>query len=104
MLEQTGPRSPRAHIALSCMLRRRTGSPISARTLDLSARGMCVSSPRPLAPDETVEFDLAGVDTHVSGSARVLRQERPDVYALRFEGLPEAMTRRLQALVVDDPD
>ena len=102
MLEQNGP-SPRAHIALSCTLRRRAGSPIPARTLELGPRGMCVSSPRPLTPDETMDFDIAVVDMRVSGCARVLRQERPDVYALRFEGLPEAMTRRLQALVIDDP-
>ncbi len=101
MVEHTGQHAPRAHIALSCTLRRRTGSPIPARTLDLGPRGMCVSSPRPLAPDETIGFDLADLDMRVTGSARVLRQERPNVYALRFEGLPEPMTRRLLALAVN---
>jgi hypothetical protein len=37
----------------------------------------------------------------VSGRARVLREERPHVYALRFEGLPEPMTRRLHALAIN---
>ncbi len=86
---------------MSCTLRRRTGSPIPARTLDLGPRGMCVSSPRPLTLDETVGFDLADLDMRVAGSARVLRQERPHVYSLRFEGLPEPMMRRLHALAVN---
>jgi hypothetical protein len=38
----------------------------------------------------------------VSGRARVLRVERANVYALRFEGLPEPMVRRLHALAITE--
>lgn len=95
------PRAPRAQIALSCTLRRRTGSPIPAETLDLGPVGMRVTSPRPLAEDETVEFDLPNLDMRVAGHARVLRQQRPHVYVLRFEGLPEPMSRCLHALAIN---
>jgi hypothetical protein len=37
----------------------------------------------------------------VNGQARVLRAERANVYALRFEGLPEPMARRLHALAIN---
>jgi hypothetical protein len=94
-------RSPRAQIALPCTLRRRTGSPIPAETLDLGPDGMRVSSPRPLAADETVDFDLPNLDMRVCGHARVLRQQRLNVYVLRFERLPEPMVRRLHALAVN---
>ena len=56
---------------------------------------------RPLALDETVDFDLPGLDMRVGGRARVVRQERLNVYALRFEELPEPMSRRLHALAVN---
>ena len=36
----------------------------------------------------------------ITGRARVIRQELPHVYSLRFEGLPEPMTRRLHALAI----
>jgi hypothetical protein len=101
MTDNAGLRAPRAQIALPCTLRRRTGSPIPAQTLRLGPRGMQVTSPRPLALDETVEFDLPNLDMRVSGRARVLRQERGNVYALRFEGLPEPMLRRLHALAIN---
>jgi hypothetical protein len=96
-------RTPRAQIALPCTLRRRTGSPISAQTLVLGPRGMHVSSTRPLKLDETVDFELPNLKMRVSGHARVLRHERSNVYALRFEGLPEPMTRCLHALAVNSP-
>jgi len=95
--------APRAQLALPCTLRRRTGSPIPAQTLVVGPRGMCVRSPRPLALDETVGFELPDLQLRVSGRARVLRQERSNVYALRFEGLPEPMTRCLHALAVNAP-
>jgi hypothetical protein len=94
-------RAPRAQIALPCTLRRRTGSPIPAQTLDVGPDGMRVTCSRPLAADETVDFDLPDLDMRVSGHARVLRQQRPNVYALRFERLPEPMVRRLHALAVN---
>lgn len=99
----TVERAPRAQIALPCTLRRPTGSPIPARTLVLGPRGMNVCSTRPLALDEIVGFELPDLQMRISGRARVLRQERSNVYALRFEGLPEPMTRCLHALAVNAP-
>jgi hypothetical protein len=97
----TDMRSPRAEIRIPCTLRRLIGSPINAQTLDIGPRGMRVRTPRPLSPDETVVFDIANLDMRVNGQARVLRAERANVYALRFEGLPEPMARRLHALAIN---
>jgi hypothetical protein len=96
-----GIRAPRAEVALSCTLRRHVGSPIPAETLNVGPRGMRIRSPRPLREDETVGFDLPNLDIRVTGSARVVRQELPHVYALRFENLPEPMIRRLHALAIN---
>ncbi|MBW3608090.1 MAG: PilZ domain-containing protein [Actinobacteria bacterium] len=93
-------RAPRAQIALGCTLRRRIGSPISAETLDVGPRGMRIRSPRPLMADETIGFDLPDLDMRLNGRARVITEECPHVYALRFEGLPEPMVRRLHALAI----
>ena len=93
-------RAPRAEIALSCTLRRQIGSPIPAQTLNVGPRGMRVRSPRPLRDDETIAFDLPNFDMRIAGHARVIRQELPHVYSLRFENLPEPMTRRLHALAI----
>jgi hypothetical protein len=83
---------------LECVLRRRTGSVISVRTVNVGPGGMCVTTQRPLAIDEVLEFDLPLAEAeHVDGRVRVLRQERPDRYALRFEGLLEPTRERLQA-------
>ena len=61
---------------------------------------MSVRAARPLRADEVIEFDLAGTpDEHVQGRATVLRLHAPRVYGLRFEGLPEAMRRRLHEIV-----
>ena len=94
-------RAPRAEIALACTLRRHIGSPIPAQTLNVGPRGMQIRSPRPLTADETVGFDLPNLDMRLCGRARVLREERPHVYALRFENLPEPMLRRLHALAIN---
>jgi hypothetical protein len=94
-------RAPRAQIVLGCTLRRRTGSPIPAQTLEIGPEGMRVTSPRPLSEDETVEFDVPNLGIRVAGHARVLRQQRAHVYVLRFERLPEPMARRLYALAVN---
>lgn len=91
-------RSPRTDLALPCTLRRHTGSPVPAQTVQIGPYGMRVRSARPLCPDETIDFDLPDLGIRIAGRARVLRQERLNVYALRFEGLPEPMTRRLHAL------
>lgn len=93
--------SPKADIALPCTLRRSHGSSIAAATVSLGPRGMRVRSPRPLCADETIGFDIPDLDIRIDGRARVLRQERLNVYALRFEGLPEPMVRRLHALAVN---
>jgi hypothetical protein len=82
-------------------LRRRIGSPISAQTVEVGPEGMCIASPRPLAADETVTFDLPDLDIRVTGLARVTSQQRLNVYMLRFEHLPEPMVRRLHALAVN---
>jgi hypothetical protein len=80
------------------MLRRRSGSPIDARTVNVGPGGMCVSTPRPLALDEVLDFDLPLADAdHVDGRARVLRHEGHGAYALRFEGLLEPDRARLMA-------
>lgn len=98
MAERRGAR--RARMALSCTLRRRAGSPIWAETVDVGERGMCVRVARPLRPDELVEFDLArGDESHVIGSARVMRHQAPRVYGLRFERLPVPMREQLLQLV-----
>jgi hypothetical protein len=94
------PRSPRVQIALPCTLRRLKGSPIAAQTLNVGAGGMLVTSVRPLAIDEEVDFDLANLELPICGHARVLRQQLHDSYALRFERLADEMERCLHALVV----
>lgn len=86
---------------LPCTLRRRVGSPILAETVEVGPEGMCITSPRPLAADETVAFDLPDLDMRVCGDARVLRQQRLNVYVLRFEHLPAPMIKRLHALAVN---
>jgi hypothetical protein len=92
-------RSPRADIELPCVLRRRSGSAISAQTLNLGPGGMCVATPRPLALDEVLDFDLPLADAGgVDGRARVLRHEGHGAYALRFEGLLEPARARLIGL------
>ncbi|MGH2918948.1 MAG: PilZ domain-containing protein [Solirubrobacteraceae bacterium] len=92
-------RSPRVEIALACTLRRTKGSPIAAQTVNLGSGGMLVSSVRPLAIDEQIDFDIADPASPLAGHARVLRQQRHDVYALRFERLAEEVADRLRALM-----
>jgi hypothetical protein len=93
-------RAPKAPVTMSCTLRRSIGSPVSAHTLEIGPRGMQVRSQRPLSLDETVGFELPELGMRVGGRARVVRIERSNVYALRFEGLPEPMVRRLHALAI----
>ncbi len=69
--------------------------------MNVGPRGMRVRSPRPLTEDETVGFDIPNLDIRVNGRARVVCQELPHVYALRFENLPEPMLRRLHALAIN---
>jgi hypothetical protein len=88
-------RSPRIQVEMECTLHRRTGSPISARTVDLGPGGMCVATTRPLSTDEVLRFELS---PRVSGRARVLRQQGYDIYAVRFEALEEPALAELNAL------
>jgi hypothetical protein len=96
--------TPRADVALPCVLRRRSGTAIDAKTVNLGVGGMCVATPRPLATDEVLEFDLrlSGADS-VDGRARVLRHEGHGAYAMRFEELPDPARERLRALAAEPP-
>jgi hypothetical protein len=86
-------------LSLRCTLRRDAGSPILARAIAVGPTGMRVATERPLALDETVAFDLPCGDLRIRGHARVVCQERPDVYAVRFGPLPPPMERCLQDVV-----
>ena len=90
-------RAPRVEMAVECTLHRRAGRPISCETVDVGTGGMSVCSERPLATDEVLSFEMAPMS--VSGRARVLRQHGHQLYALRFEGLPEQARMGLQRLV-----
>jgi hypothetical protein len=79
-------RAPRSPVAMNCTLTRRIGNPITATTVDLGSGGMSVSTPRPLAIDEELRFDLPPRPFPLlSGRARVVRDQGHDVYGLRFE-------------------
>ena len=88
-----------APVDFPCTLQRGAGSPIAAATFELRSNGMRLTSTRPLAVDETVAFDLPVRDSHICGLARVVCQERPDVYALRFDRLSQPMAQCLQEIV-----
>jgi hypothetical protein len=89
-------RSPRIQIEMPCTLHRRSGSPIEGKTVDIGPGGMCVCTKRPLATDESLRFELQGID----GRARVLRQQSRDTYAIRFEMLAEQARAELQRITV----
>jgi PilZ domain-containing protein len=87
---------PRKDMEVPCTLSRRSGSAITAQTVNLGPGGMRITSARPLAPDEVLRFDLP--DQAVDGRCRVLRQDGHQTYALRFEALPEGARERLDTL------
>jgi c-di-GMP-binding flagellar brake protein YcgR len=89
-------RSPRAEIELECTLTRGKGAPIAATTVDLGPGGMCVRCDRPLAEDELIGFVIPG--RRFDGRARVLREQRYHVYALRFEEIGDTQREALIAL------
>jgi hypothetical protein len=92
-------RQPRLEIRLDCVLTRRKGAPIVCHTLDLGPGGMRVATDRPLGVDEVLHFDLAPVKgQQVDGDARVLREQGPNVYALRIETIRDEMAQRLGTL------
>jgi len=79
-------RTWRSEISLVCILSRKTGKVIEARTLDVGPGGMRIHTTRPLATDELLEFELPE-RARVNGRARVLREAGYRIYALRFEKL-----------------
>ncbi len=101
--DRRSPRRTRRAISLRCTLSRGAGSPIRARTIDLGPSGMRVATERPLAVDELVAFDLTCGDVSIRGHARVVCQERPDVYGVRFGSLGQPMARCLQDVVGGSP-
>jgi len=84
-------------MALTCVLSRRTGKVIEARTLDLGPGGMRITANRPLAPDELLEFELPE-RARIRGRARVLREQTYRVYALRFEKLGDEARAEISTL------
>jgi hypothetical protein len=57
---------------------------------------MCVVTERPLSVDEELEFDLLPDDPdHPHGRARVVRQQRVNCYALRFEHVIDDLLDRI---------
>ena len=86
-------------IELECTLTRSKGAPIEAVTVDLGPGGMCVRCKRPLAEDELIAFAIP--DRRFDGRARVLREQRYHVYALRFEELADAARDELAVLTSD---
>jgi hypothetical protein len=91
-------RAPRRRVELPCSLKRRVGSPIGARTVDLGPLGMCVMVERPLSQDEVLEFELA--EPGISGKVRVMRHEGHATYGLRFESLPQSALQELNSMFV----
>ncbi len=72
---------------------------IAAPVIELSLGGLRVVPLRPLALDETLLVDISCAERHVTARARVVCQERPDVYALRFSVLSQPMLERLDDIV-----
>jgi hypothetical protein len=96
--------SPRVKMSVACVLRRPTGAAIKAETIDVGPGGMCITTSRPLASDELLSFDLPlDAEHRIDGRARVLREERYGVYAMRFEGLPGPVLADLQQRVSARP-
>ncbi len=91
-------RHPRAQVRIDCVLTRRKGSPVTCHTIDVGPGGMCVCTDRPLGVDEVLHFDLPVRGNHVDGDARVLREQGPNVYALRFETMREGAAAHLVTL------
>ena len=89
---------PRTPLRLDCVLTRRKGGPVTCHTIDVGPGGMCVETDRPLGVDEVLHFDLPVEGTHLEGDARVLREQRPNVYALRFEAVLDGAAQRLGTL------
>ena len=87
----------RLSVQLEVRLERKVGNAVVARTLDLSPGGARVTCERPLRVDEELHFTIGSPD--IDGVARVLRHDRHNQYALRFEALPPAAEARLGAFI-----
>jgi hypothetical protein len=90
--------SPRVAIDCPLTLLRRRGAPVGGHTEDVGPGGARIVVDRPLTIDEELDFDLVLGDVHVDGRARVLRQQSPTRYALRFESLGPAAADALAAV------
>lgn len=91
--------SPRVQMALDIALRRERGNPVGSRTIDVGSTGIRVASPRPLAVDELLDFDLSIAARHIQGRARVVREHPLNVYALRVERFAPGHAAALSAFV-----
>jgi PilZ domain len=93
--------SRRVPVSLEVHLSRRVGNDVLAQTRDLCAHGAQVVSERPLRVDEELLFDveLPTTHEHLRLTARVLRQHRVTLYALRFEHLDAEKQRSIDALL-----
>jgi hypothetical protein len=91
-------RDPRAYVKIEIDLERSVGRPVKVRTIDIGCGGALVRASRPLKVDEQLHFDL-DLPPHLDGTARVLRQERLDVYALRWENLEPGSIEELRAFI-----
>jgi hypothetical protein len=91
--------SPRVALELTCSLARRSGSVVTGHTVDVGPGGMCVTTARPLTPDELLDFELPDREGRfLRGRARVLREQTYHVYALRFERLADGAREWLDEL------
>jgi hypothetical protein len=95
-------RSWRTEIALECLLHRRTGKTIEAQTLDLGPGGMRVKTNRPMAVDETLEFELPA-RARINGRARVVNERGYRVYGLRFDNLGDEARAEIAEIAANPP-
>ena len=70
---------------------------IEAQTLDLGPGGMRVKTSRPLAVDETFEFELPD-RARINGRALVVNERGYRVYGLRFDKLGDEARAELALL------
>jgi len=90
-------RSWRTEVSLECLLHRKTGKTIDARTLNIGPGGMRLHTNRPLAIDELLDFELPD-RARINGRARVLREQAYRVYAVRFEKLGDEARAEIASL------
>lgn len=79
--------SVRVPVALDLQLIRKIGGAVLSQTVDVSTGGARIMCRRPLRIFEELRFELSlqpGLAA-VHGTARVLRQDRHDVFSVRFE-------------------